>query len=61
MARSAMGKLSEAKELQKQSNDLKKSDPQAAVELAELAHRKRMSAVKQMKRRPKKISGLVRG
>ena len=53
MAKSAMGKLAEADDLNKTSQRIKKRDPESARELDELARRKRKSAIKQMKRRPK--------
>lgn len=56
MARDALGKLSEASSLNKEADKLRKRDPSAAVQLDALASAKRRSAIRQMKRRPKRKS-----
>ncbi len=55
MARSAMGKLSEADDLNKTATRIRKHDPESARKLDDLAHSKRASAIRQMHRRPKKV------
>lgn len=54
MSRSAMGKLAEADELNKTAQKIRKRDSESARQLDDLARSKRKSAIKQMKRRPKK-------
>ncbi|MBA7699460.1 hypothetical protein ES703_108157 [subsurface metagenome] len=54
MARSALGKLSEASQLRKIAAQIGKADPSNAVALRELAHKKTSMAVRQMRRKPKK-------
>lgn len=54
MGRTASSKLAEARQLDKDSDALKKRDPEASVALATLAHAKRNSAIRQMKRKPKR-------
>lgn len=51
MAKSAMGKLSEADDLNKTASKIRKRDPESARSLDELARKKRRSAIKQMNRR----------
>jgi hypothetical protein len=57
MGRDAMSKFSEAKELDKQADALRKRDPGAAVSMDNLARRKRRQAIRQMNRRPKRSGG----
>lgn len=54
MGRSALSKLGDADELSRQATKIKKKDPESARELDSLARLKRKSAIRQMKRRPKK-------
>lgn len=54
MGRSALSKLADADELSKRATGLRKRDPESARELDNLARSKRKSAIKQLKRRPKK-------
>ena len=54
MSRTAMGKLAEADDLNKTATKIRKRDPDNARKLDDLAHTKRNSAIKQMKRRPKR-------
>ncbi|MCK4819695.1 hypothetical protein KA005_28270 [bacterium] len=54
MARDAMGKLSEADELNKTAARIRKRDPVNARKLDNLAGRKRNSAIRQMSRSPKR-------
>lgn len=54
MGRSAMSKLADAAELDKQSDKLKKRDPESARQLEEMARSKRRRAIRQMKQRPRK-------
>lgn len=54
MARDALGKLQEASVLDKEAAKLKAKDPVSASELQNLARLKRKSAIKQMRRRPKR-------
>ena len=54
MGRSAMSKLSEASELNKEAGKIRKRDPESARSLDDLARIKRKSAIKQMKRRPRR-------
>lgn len=53
MAREAMGKIREAKELDKIADGLRKRDPTSAAAFDSLAIKKRRSAIKQMRRAPK--------
>lgn len=57
MARDAMGKIREASELDKKADGLRKRDAQAASQFDMLAHKKRMSAIKQMRGAPRKKRG----
>lgn len=59
MARDALGKLKEASDLDKEATKLRKRDPGAARALDSIAHGKRMSAIKQFRRRPRKPSSTV--
>lgn len=52
MGRSALSKLSEASDLNKEANKIRKRDPESARSLDDLARNKRKSAIKQMKHRP---------
>lgn len=54
MGRSALSKLGDADELSKRATALRKKDPENARALDDLARAKRKSAIKQLKRRPKK-------
>ncbi len=54
MARDAMGKIREARELDKMADGLRKRDPSSATQFDNLAHGKRRSAIKQMKGAPKR-------
>lgn len=54
MGRSATSKLAEANDLSREAGKLKRKDPESARLLEELAHSKRKSAIKQLKRRPKR-------
>lgn len=54
MARDAMGKLSEADELDKIATKITKRDPVSARKMQNLARTKRGQAIRQMQRRPKK-------
>jgi len=54
MSKTAMGKLSEADELNTYAAKIRKRDPESARALDDLARGKRKSAVKQMRRRPKR-------
>lgn len=53
MGKSALSKLAEADDLNKTATKIRKRDGESARELDDLARRKRKSAIKQMKRRPK--------
>jgi len=53
MARSAMGKLDEADDLNKKAAKIRKRDPESARDLDSLARTKRRSAIKQMRTRPR--------
>jgi len=59
MSRTAMGKLSEADDLNKTAQRIRKRDPESARQLDDLARTKRRSAIKQLRRRPKR-AGLSR-
>jgi len=62
MGRSALSKLEEADELSRKAGKIKRKDSDVARKLEELAHRKRLSAIKQMGRRPqRKRTKLVMG
>lgn len=54
MARDALGKLQEARELDALADGLQKRDPGAARRIQMLANKKRQTAIKQMGRRPKR-------
>ena len=54
MGRTARSKLDEARQLDKDADTLKKRDPEAASLMDGLARAKRRSAIRQMKRRPKR-------
>lgn len=54
MARTALGRLQEARELDKIADGLKKRDPSNARRIQEKANALRSSAVKQLGRKPKK-------
>jgi len=54
MSRTALGKLGEADELNKTATKIRKRDPESARSLDDLARAKRRSAIKQLKRRPKR-------
>lgn len=54
MARDAMGKIREAKELDKLADGLRKRDPSSASAFDSLAIKKRRSAVRQMRGAPKR-------
>lgn len=56
MGRSALSKLADASDLNKEAAKIKKRDPESARALDDLARLKRKSAIKQMKRRPKKTN-----
>jgi len=52
--RTALDKLKQASELDKLADGLKKRDPSTSSAIQDEANKKRKSAVKQMKKRPKK-------
>lgn len=54
MGRSAMSKLAEADDLDSRAGRIAKKDADSARELRELARGKRKSAIKQLKRHPKR-------
>jgi len=54
MGRTASSKLSEARQMDKDADALRKRDPEAAIALDGIARAKRRSAIRQMKRRPKR-------
>lgn len=54
MSKSALGKLAEADDLNKTATKIMKRDPESARQLNDLARMKRKSAIKQLRRRPKK-------
>lgn len=54
MSKTAIGKLAEADELDKTATRIKRRDPESAQSLKDLARAKRKSAIKQMRRRPKR-------
>lgn len=54
MARTALGKLSEASQLRKIAAQIARADPSNAVSLRELAHRKTSMAIRQLRRKPKR-------
>ena len=60
MARTALGRLDEADQLDKTANRIAKRDPESSRELHELARRKRKVAIKAMKPRRKSRANLVR-
>jgi len=49
-----MSKMREADELDKTATRINKRDPESSGQLKDLARSKRKSAIRQMKRRPKK-------
>ncbi len=57
MARDAMGKIREARELDKLADGLRKRDPASASAFDNLAIKKRKSAIRQMRGAPKKKRG----
>ena len=57
MGKTATSKLAEADTLDATANRIVKRDAESARELHDLARAKRKSAIKQMKRRPKKGFG----
>ena len=61
MGKSALSKLSEADDLNKTATKIRKRDPENARSLDELARSKRRSAIRQMKRRPKRARREVLG
>lgn len=62
MARTALGRLGEAKELDKLADGLKKRDPTNSRRIQEQANRLRNSAVRQLARKPKKrAQGAAKG
>lgn len=54
MGKNAQSKLAEADSLDSTATKIAKRDPESSRELKELARAKRKSAIKQMKRRPKR-------
>lgn len=60
MGKTAMSKLAEADELNKNAVRIRKRDPESARELDGLARKKRKSAIKQMNRHPKRPNGTKR-
>ena len=54
MARDAMGKVREARELDRIADGLRKRDPGSASAFSGLAIKKRKSAIKQMRGAPKR-------
>lgn len=54
MARTALGRLQEAKELDKLADGLRKRDPPNARKIQEQANRLRSSAVRQLGRKPRR-------
>lgn len=56
MARTAIGRLGEAKELDKLADSLKTRDPASSRAIQEKANALRRSAIKQLGRKPKKKS-----
>lgn len=54
MGRSALSKLADADDLNKSATRIRKRDPENARALDDLARSKRKSAIKQMRRRPKR-------
>lgn len=56
MARDAIGRLKEAKDLDKMAREMMKKDPSNAAKLEKAAQSKRSSAVKQLTRKPKRRS-----
>lgn len=60
MGRTAMSKFREAKELDKQADGLRKRDAESAIAIDALAHAKRKSAIRQMRRKPGKKLGSAR-
>jgi len=59
VARTAIGRLSEAKELDKIADGLKVRDPANSRKIQEKANALRNSAVRQLGRKPKKKKGQV--
>jgi len=60
VARDALGKLAEAKQLDALADGLRKRDPAAAAQLDNAAKAKRRSGIKQLRRRPKKKGSIPR-
>jgi len=60
MARDALGRLQEAKELDKIADGIRARDPANARRIQAAANKKRASAAKQLTRRPKKKSNIPR-
>lgn len=54
MGRSAMSKLGDARELDKEATRMKKGDPEAAERLSGLARKKRRAAIRQLNRAPRR-------
>lgn len=54
MSKTAIGKLDEADGLNKTATKIRKRDPESARQLDDLARGKRKSAIRQLKRRPKR-------
>ncbi len=58
MARDALGRLQEARELDKIADSIKARDPQNARRIQAAANKKRASAAKQLTRKPKKKTSI---
>lgn len=61
MARTALGRLKEAKELDALSDSLKKRDPTNSDKIQTQANRLRASAVRQLAKRPKRKARVAAG
>lgn len=59
MGKSAESKLERADNLNKTATRIRKKDPESARQLDELARSQRRSAIKQMRRRPKRKKSLA--
>lgn len=59
MGKSAISKLEDANSLNKEAQKIRKRDPESARSLDDLARGKRKAAIKQMKRRPKRVRTLA--
>jgi len=60
MGKTATSKLAEADSLDATASKITKKDPESSRELHELARAKRKSAIKQLKRKPRKGFGTRR-